>query len=68
MQRLTTPIDDPLPLFFRMADADPHLRYYLVGRLRPQTGIETLSWYWRFLLMIILVRQLRSKEAEPSTI
>jgi hypothetical protein len=29
MQHLTTATNDPLPLFFRIADADPHLRRYL---------------------------------------
>jgi predicted ATPase len=48
--------------------AGPHLRYYLVGRQRPETRVETLSWYWRFLLMIIVVRQLSSRESELSTI
>ena len=62
MQRLTTTTDDLLPLFVRMADADPRLRYYLFGRQRPGMRIERLSWYWRFLLMIILVRQLNSRE------
>jgi hypothetical protein len=68
MQRLTTRTDGPLPLFFRMADADPHLRYYIVGRLRSGMRIERLSWYWRFLLMIILVRKLNSRESGQSTI
>jgi hypothetical protein len=68
VQHLTTPTDHPLPPFFRMADADPHLRYYLVGRQRPETRVETLSWYWRFLLMIIVVRQPSSRESELSTI
>src|SRR5208337_3451933 len=30
--------------------------------------IEKLSWYWRFLLMIVLVRQLNSRESGLSTI
>jgi hypothetical protein len=46
--------NDPLPLFFRIADADLHLRRYLLGRQRPGTRMEALSWYWWFLLMIIL--------------
>ena len=50
MQRLTTTTDDPLPLFVRMADADPRLRHYLFGRQRLGMRIERLSWYWRFLL------------------
>jgi hypothetical protein len=45
-----------------MADADPQLRRYLLGRQRPETQIETLSWYWRFLLMMILVRKLNSRQ------
>jgi hypothetical protein len=49
MQRLTTTTDDPLPLFVRMADADPRLRYYLFGRQRPGMRIERLSWYWPLL-------------------
>jgi hypothetical protein len=68
IQHLTTPADDPPPPFFRIADADPHLRYYLFGRQRPETRLETLSWYWRFLLMIILVRRLGSRESVPSRI
>jgi hypothetical protein len=61
MQRLTTTMDDRVPLFVRIADADPRLRRYLFGRHRPGTQIERLSWYWRFLLMIVLVRQLNSR-------
>jgi hypothetical protein len=38
------------------------LRHYLFGRQRPGMRIERLSWYWRFLLMIVLVRQLDSRE------
>jgi hypothetical protein len=68
MQHLTTATNDPLPLFFRIADADPHLRRYLFGRQRPGTRMEAMSWYWRFLLMIILVRQLNSRESGLSTI
>ena len=55
---MTTATNDRLPLFCRIADADPHLRRYLFGRQRPGTRMEAMSWYWRFLLMIILVRQL----------
>ena len=64
MQHLTmmTPTNDPLPLFCRIADADPHLRRYLFGRQRPGTRMEAMSWYWPFLLMIILVRRLNSRE------
>jgi hypothetical protein len=62
MQRLTTRTDGPLPLFVRIADADPRLRRYLFGRQRPGMRIERLSWYWRFLLMIVLMRQLNSRE------
>ena len=68
MQRLTTATNDPLPLFFRIAAADPHLRRYLFGRQRPGTRMEAMSWYWRFLLMIILVRRLNSRESGLSTI
>src|SRR3984893_4020164 len=34
----------------------------LFGRQRPGMRIERLSWYWRFLLMIVLVRQLNSRK------
>ena len=34
---------DPLPLFLRIIDADPHRRHHLAGRQRPETRIETLS-------------------------
>jgi TniQ protein len=70
MQHLTTTTatNDPLPLFFRIADADPHLRRYLFGRQRPGTRMEAMSWYWRFLLMIILARRLNSRESGLSTI
>jgi len=30
------------------------------GRQRSGSRIEAVSWYWRFLLMIILARQLNS--------
>src|SRR5208283_5052110 len=62
MQCLTTTTDDRVPLFVRIADADPRLRHYLFGRQRPGMRIERLSWYWRFLLMIVLVRHLNSRE------
>jgi hypothetical protein len=65
---MTTATNDPLPLFCRIADADPHLRRYLFGRQRPGTRMEAMSWYWRFLLMIILVRRLNSRESGLSTI
>jgi hypothetical protein len=63
MQHLTTATNDPLPLFCRIADVDPHLRRYFSdgsgrGRERkrcPGTGA--------FLLMIILARQLNSRES-----
>jgi len=38
------------------------------GRQRPGSRIEAVSWYWRFLLMIILARQLDSGESGLSTI
>ena len=38
------------------------------GRQRPGSRIEAVSWYWRFLLKIILARQLNSKESGLSTI
>jgi hypothetical protein len=31
MQHLMTATNHPLPLFYRIADADPHLRRYLFG-------------------------------------
>jgi hypothetical protein len=62
MQRLTATTDGRVPLFVRIADADPRLRHYLFGRQRPGMQIERLSWYWRFLLMIVLERQLDSRE------
>ena len=65
---MTTATNDPLPLFCRIADADPHLRRYLFGRQRPGTRMEAMSWYWRFLLMIILARRLNSRESRLSTI
>jgi hypothetical protein len=68
MQHLTTTTNDPLPLFLRIADADPHLRHYLFGGQRPGRRMEVMSWYWRFLLMIILVRQLNSRASGLSTI
>jgi hypothetical protein len=55
---LTTPTDDRVPPFLRIVDADPHWRHYLFGRQRPEARVETMSWYWRFLLMMTLVRQL----------
>jgi hypothetical protein len=58
IQYLTMPTADRMPLFFQIVDADPHWRHYLFGRQRPETRVETLSWYWRFLLMMTLVRQL----------
>jgi hypothetical protein len=58
IQYLTTPTDDWVPPFFRIVDADPHWRHYLFGRQRPETRVETMSWYWRFLLMMTLVRKL----------
>jgi hypothetical protein len=51
-----------------MADADPRLRRYLFGRQRPGTRMEAMSWYRRFLLMIIHVRRLNSRESGLSTL
>ena len=69
---LTTPANDRVPPFLRIVDADPHWRHYLFGRQRPETAVETMSWYWRFLLMMALVRQLNRtrtfKELQQSTI
>jgi hypothetical protein len=58
IQYLTTPTDDRVPPFFRIIDADPHRRHYLFGSQRPETRVETMSWYCRFLLMMTLVHQL----------
>ena len=65
---MTSATNDPLPLFCRIADADPHLRRFLFGRQRPGRRMEAMSWYWRFLLMNILVRRLNSRESGLSTI
>jgi hypothetical protein len=61
---MTTATNDPLPLFCRIADSDPHLRRYLFGRQRSGKRMED----WRFLLMTILVRRLNSRESGLSTI
>jgi hypothetical protein len=45
-------------MLLRLGDADPNWRHYLFGRQRPETPVEAMSWYWRFLLMMTLVRQL----------
>ena len=58
IQYLTTPTDDRVPPFFRIIDADPHRRHYLFGSQRPETRVETMSWYCRFLLLMTLARQL----------
>jgi hypothetical protein len=68
MHQLTMPTDGPLPLFFRIAEAHPRLRYYLFGWHRPEARIDTLSWYRRFLLMIILVHELDSRRSGQSRI
>jgi hypothetical protein len=68
MQHLTTATNDLLPLFCRIADADPRLRRYLFGRQRPGMRVVAMSWYWRFLLMIILARRLNSRKSGLSTI
>jgi hypothetical protein len=52
---LITETDDPLPLFLRIIDADPHWRHHLAGRQRPETRIETLSWQWRFMAVALFV-------------
>ena len=61
-----------VPPFFRIIDADPRWRHYLFGRQRPETPVGAMSWYWRFLLMMTLVRQLnwtcKFKESGLSTI
>ena len=49
---------DWVPPFFRIIDADQHRRHYLVGSQRPETRVETMSWYCRFLLLMTLARQL----------
>jgi len=58
--------DEPLPLFLRIIDADPHCR--LAGRQRLETRIETFSWQWRFLLMIAIARKLTSKKSGLSVV
>jgi hypothetical protein len=54
---LTTPTDHRVPPFSRIIDADPHRRHYLFGSQRPETRVETMSWYCRFLLLMTLARQ-----------
>jgi hypothetical protein len=72
IEDLTTPTDDRVPPFLRIFDADPNWRRYLFGRQRPETQVKAMSWYWRFLLMMTLVRKLswtcRFKESGLSTI
>ena len=72
IEDLTTPTDGRVPPFLRIVDADPKWRRYLFGRQRPDTRVEEMSWYWRFLLMMTLLRQLtwtrKFKESELSTI
>ncbi len=58
IEDLTTSTDDRVPPFLRIFDADPQWRRYLFGRQRPETQVEAMSWYWRFLLMMTLVRKL----------
>ena len=58
IEDLTTPTDGRVPPFLRIVDADPKWRRYLFGRQRPDTRVEEMSWYWRFLLMMTLLRQL----------
>ena len=72
IEDLTTPTDDRVPPFLRIFDADPQWRRYLFGRQRPETHVEAMSWYRRFLLMMTLVRKLswtcKFKESGLSTI
>ena len=72
IEDLTTPTVDRVPPFLRIFDADPQWRRYLFGRQRPETQVEAMSWYWRFLLMMTLVRKLswtcKFKESGLSTI
>jgi hypothetical protein len=49
MQRLTVTRDGRVPVYARIADAEPRLRYYLFGRQRAGIRMERLSQYWRFL-------------------
>jgi hypothetical protein len=56
IEDLTMATDDRVPPFLRIFDADPQWRRYLFGRQRPETQVEATSWYWRFLLMMTLVR------------
>ena len=39
---MTTAMNDPLPLFCRIGDADPHLRRYLFGRAASRTRLEAI--------------------------
>jgi hypothetical protein len=70
IEDLTTPTDGRVPPFLRIVDADPKWRRYLFGRQRPDTRVEEMLWYWRFLLMMTLLRQLtwtrKFKESELS--
>jgi hypothetical protein len=58
IEDLTTPTDDQVPPFLQIVDADPQWRRYLFERQRPDTRVEEMSWYWRFLLMMTVLRQL----------
>ena len=72
IEDLTAPTDDRVPPFLRIVDEDPQWRRYLFARQRPDTRVEVMSWYWRFLLMVTLVHKLtwtgKFKESELSTI
>jgi hypothetical protein len=72
IRNLATPTDDRVPPFLRIVDADLHWRHYLFWRQRPEVRVETMSWYWRFLLMMTFLRQLtwtcKFKESGLSTI
>ena len=48
-------------------DADPHWRGYLFGPQRPGTRMEVMPWYWRLLLLVILVRRLVPEQWGLST-
>ena len=71
IEDLTTPTDDRVPPFLRIVDADPQWRRYLFERQRPDTRVEEMSWYWRFLPMLTLLCQptriCKFKESELST-
>jgi len=67
MQRLTTTTEDRVPLFVRIADADPQLRHYLFERQRLGMQIKRLSWYWRVHWNSLLKRILLNEPTKNLT-